>query len=92
VDKISQGIAKSTLVIGGTFYVLSESAVPGGSEPKVVVVVVIRVVVDVETIGVEVADVDAVTVRIKIIACFRQCHCPLISLKAVFYSGVSCHL
>lgn len=65
--------------------------VPGGSQADVVVAVVIPVVVDVQAVLVEVADVDAVAAGVEIIACFR-----LLSLKSlrilvlffsVFYSG-----
>ena len=40
----------------------------GGTSAKVVVVVVIRVVVDIEPVGIELANVDAVTVRRKYVA------------------------
>ena len=45
-----------------------EQELPGSTSAKVVVVVVIRVVVDIEPVGIEVANVDAVTVRRKYVA------------------------
>lgn len=47
------------LVLRSAWY---ESEVPGGRQTKVVPLVVIPVVVDVETLGIEVAHVDTVTV------------------------------
>jgi len=38
---------------------------PSGSEAQVVVVVVIPVVVDIETIRIEVANIDTVAIRVK---------------------------
>jgi len=51
----------------------SEKEVPGGGQTDVVIAVVIRPVVDIETVRVEVTDVDAVAVRGKV-ACFRPWH------------------
>jgi hypothetical protein len=41
----------------------SEEELPGGRQPNVVVAVVVPVVVDIQTIGIEVADVDAVATQ-----------------------------
>lgn len=60
---------------------------------NIVVAVVIPVVVDIETVLVKVADIDAVAVRIKKIAGFHPCHWKLklifIFLFPVFYPGAS---
>ena len=48
--------------------------VPGGGKANVVVAVVIRPVVDIETIRVEVTDIDTAAVRSHKIACFYPCH------------------
>ena len=40
---------------------------PGGRQTEVIIAVIIPVVVDVQTVGIEVADVDTVAVRIHII-------------------------
>lgn len=52
----------------------TEKEVPRGGNANVVVAVVIRPVVDIETIRVEVADIDTVAVRSHKVACFHPCH------------------
>lgn len=51
-----------------------EKRLPGSRETEIVVAVVIPVVVDVETLGVEVADVHTIAVRVANIARSHPCH------------------
>jgi hypothetical protein len=44
-----------------------EKRLPGGRHGHVVIAVIVPVVVDIETVGIEVADVDAVAVRIHLL-------------------------
>jgi len=48
--------------------------VPGRGKANVAVGLVIVPVVDIEAIGVKVAEVDAVAIRIHIFVCFHLCH------------------
>lgn len=54
-----------------------ERRLPGRGETKVVVAVAVPVVVDVETLGVEVADDDVIAVRV-------QKFCPLLSMTRLY--------
>jgi len=47
--------------------ILVRERLPGGGQADVVIAVIVPVVVDVETVGVEVADVDTVAVRIHLL-------------------------
>jgi len=55
-------------------FVQTEKEVPGRGKANVVVAVVIVPIVDIETIRVELAEVDAVAVGIQIFVRFHLCH------------------
>ena len=44
-----------------------QESLPGSRQPDVAVAVVVPIVADVEPVGIEVADVDTVTVRVEIL-------------------------
>ena len=64
MDKIFEKILNETLSFPRAFS-LNEKEVPDGGETEIVIAIVIGVVVDVQTIGVEIADIDAVAVRVE---------------------------
>jgi len=64
LDQIDQRSLEETPAKSGSFFRIAER-LPGGGQTKIVVGVVVPVVVDLETVGIEPADIHAVTVRVE---------------------------